>query len=377
LIVERSHDAEGIARGERVDSNAEAFFESFRNVSRELLSFAADDFVWADLYYPRVVVCVRDARAHVAQAQGPERAGLRKCGYQVRGLTTFTCPECGSDLREVGIAAAGAPETQLFSLSGKIMLGVLVWIPFAALFTALLARLATHEETRNNFAIIASLISLAALVALCRWIVVRHHAPKLAFTSEAPIAPAFPVGATRRTRNLSIVFADMHDYTTRVARESREGVIDLIRNTRQIIEPLVQRHGGTIVKTIGDAFLITFESPTDAVLTARQIQGEMSRRNGTLGDSKHVHLRIGISTGEVALEHNDVYGDPVNIANRIQQLAQPGEILFNEATFHAMKQSEVPHEVAGDFDLKGVNGTAKLYRALPLRSVAVSAMHSA
>jgi class 3 adenylate cyclase len=66
----------------------------------------------------------------------------------------------------------------------------------------------------------------------------------------------------------------------------------------------------------------------------------------------------------VALEANDVYGEPVNIANRIQQLAQPGEILFNEATFHAMTRSEVPHEVAGDFDLKGVNGQVRLYRAL-------------
>jgi predicted RNA-binding Zn-ribbon protein involved in translation (DUF1610 family) len=204
-----------------------------------------------------------------------------KCGYQVRGLTTFTCPECGSDLREVGILSAAKPRKTAADsrLRGKIIAIVGVWICIGTVLGRLFAK--------QNDELVMPLWTVVLIAAISA--TVWHHRRASATTSGTSFDPAQPGS----TRNLTIVFIDMHDYTARVASESREGVIDLIRKTRGMIQPIVQRRRGNIVKTIGDAFLITFDSPTEAVLTAREIQSAAATVDG-------IKFRIGISTGEVA-----------------------------------------------------------------------------
>jgi class 3 adenylate cyclase len=161
------------------------------------------------------------------------------------------------------------------------------------------------------------------------------------------------------------MFIDMAGYTERSANSSRDGLIDLIRRTREMVEPAARARRGRLVKTMGDGFVVTFESATDAVLAGRDIQRKLAESNVSSDESgKPIDLRIGISTGEVALEQEDVYGEPVNLAARIQQRGTPGEVHFSEATWHAMTRTEVPHEAVGEFELKGISGTIKVFRAL-------------
>ena len=88
------------------------------------------------------------------------------------------------------------------------------------------------------------------------------------------------------------------------------------------MKQVIARHRGKLVKTMGDGFLATFESPTDAVLCGRGVQAEAVSRAATGGD-KALRLRIGVTTGEVALEDDDVFGDPVNLVPRLQQWRRP------------------------------------------------------
>ena len=171
--------------------------------------------------------------------------------------------------------------------------------------------------------------------------------------------------ATTLMRSFTVMFVDIEGFTALTAQGSRDSVVDLIRRARELVQPQVARHRGRIVKTLGDGFLILFDSPTEAVLAGRDIQREAVRRNRAFDrEQDQLRFRIGITTGEVQLEDNDVYGDPVNLASRIQQIAPAGEVYFSEATYQAMTRSEVEHESAGDHELKGVADKVKVYHVV-------------
>jgi len=310
-----------------------------------------------------------------------------QCGYNVRGLSTFICPECGGDLREVGIVKGGRT-------GGKKWIHLLWIIPVWAagcmfvglLLYQLIEAMAAdpqpgvvHRQVGGKIAVpLMMLIGLGGLV----WIIYRTAnalplwprrwsgaasaalpaaASRPSNASSSPSAPSTQP-ATTRTAVLTIMFIDMAGFTERAAASSRDGLIELIRKVRELVQPVLARRRGRIVKTVGDGFLITFDSPTEAVLAGRDVQRTIARRNALHDDEEPVTLRIGVTTGEVALEDNDVYGEPVNLASRIQQLAEPGEVYFSEATWHAMTRSEVAHEEVGERALKGIDGAVRVFR---------------
>ena len=165
---------------------------------------------------------------------------------------------------------------------------------------------------------------------------------------------------------MSIMFTDMIGYTARASLESRGGLLELIRRKRELVQGVVERRHGRIVKTLGDGMLIAFDSATDAVLAGVQIQEALARHNrAATDDRKKFELRIAISTGEVAQADNDVYGEPVNLASRVQQLAKAGEVFFTEPTFATLNKVEAPCEYVGSFQVKGVTGVVTIYRAIP------------
>ncbi len=94
---------------------------------------------------------------------------------------------------------------------------------------------------------------------------------------------------------------------------------------------MLQGRGGRLIKTIGDAFLMGFDSPTDAVLAGVSAQEALSKRNAPLAETDRIEIRIAINVGEVNLVEGDVYGDPVNIAARIESVVEAGEVYFTEA----------------------------------------------
>lgn len=174
------------------------------------------------------------------------------------------------------------------------------------------------------------------------------------------------IGGSERmqTRNLTIVFTDIKGFTPRTSAQSRSATIDLIREHKALLAPVIEERGGRLIKTIGDAFLVTFESPTDAVLTGIELQRKLRERNANVAEADRIEIRVAINTGEVSIEEGDVYGEAVNIAARIEGIADANEIYFTEATYLAMNKAEVPSAEIGYRVLKGIPQKIKVYRVL-------------
>ena len=103
------------------------------------------------------------------------------------------------------------------------------------------------------------------------------------------------------------------------------GTLATLRRYREAMATLVERHEGRVVNTWGDAVIAEFPSVVEAVQCAVETQQEISGQNGGLPEPRRMRFRIGIHLGDVMVEGDDVYGDGVNIAARLQELAEPGE----------------------------------------------------
>ncbi len=134
------------------------------------------------------------------------------------------------------------------------------------------------------------------------------------------------------TRRLAaILAADVAGYS-RLVGADEEGTIEALRQLRSdVIEPLIQRFGGRIANTAGDSFLIEFRSAVDAVRAAIEIQSEMRKRNADKSEDRAIVLRIGINVGDVVSNGDDILGDGVNVAARLEALAQPGGIVASQS----------------------------------------------
>ncbi len=165
-----------------------------------------------------------------------------------------------------------------------------------------------------------------------------------------------------KTANLAIVFTDIKGFTERTSRQTHEENQRLLQVHHNLLAPLFSAFGGKILKSIGDAFLVTFESPTQAVLSGVAIQDRLWQHNRSAPESERLHVRVAINVGEVRVESNDVFGEPVNIAARVEGLAEAGEVYFTEAVYLSMNKAEVPSEEVGAFELKGIPGKIRVFR---------------
>jgi class 3 adenylate cyclase len=98
-------------------------------------------------------------------------------------------------------------------------------------------------------------------------------------------------------------------------------------------------------------------------------QAIQQHNSSSFTEREKLQIRIAISTGEVVLDAGDVFGDTVNLASRVQQIAGPGEVLFTESTHATIKRAEVSCEPAGEFELKGIPGKVRLFRATGVPAV--------
>ncbi|GAC1346183.1 MAG: hypothetical protein NVSMB23_23390 [Myxococcales bacterium] len=168
-----------------------------------------------------------------------------------------------------------------------------------------------------------------------------------------------------KTSNLAIVFTDIQGYTERTGRQTHEENRRMLRVHDGLLMPVFRAFGGRMVKTIGDAFLVVFPSPTRAVLCGVAIQDRLWDYNRRAGEEKAIHVRVAVNMGEVREERGDVFGEPVNIAARVEALALAGEVLFTEAVYLSMNKAEVPSEDRGVHSLKGVADRVRIYRVPP------------
>lgn len=154
----------------------------------------------------------------------------------------------------------------------------------------------------------------------------------------------------------AIVFTDMVGYSGLAARD--EGAsLELLKEQRALVRPLIAEHRGTEIKTIGDAFLLVFDSASDALACAVAVQRTLARRNLEHAAEPPILLRIGIHYGEVFRAPNDILGDNVNIAARLYPLAEPGGICVSqEVVEQAGRNSAGVHRFVklGEAELKHV-----------------------
>lgn len=168
-----------------------------------------------------------------------------------------------------------------------------------------------------------------------------------------------------KSQNLSIMLTDIQGYSSTTANASREEVVDLIRRHNQLMRPVIEFYGGTIVKSIGDAFLCTFPSATDAVICAIIIQLLLKEYNQRLKEeANHLNLRVVINSGDVSLEENDIFGNAVNVTARMEALEcfPGGSIGISESTYLLMDRSEIVAEKIGPQNLKGVTEPVTVFR---------------
>ena len=148
------------------------------------------------------------------------------------------------------------------------------------------------------------------------------------------------------TRKLTtIISADVVGYT-RLMRADEEGTLARLKAHREeLIDPTIAKHNGRIVKLIGDGALVEHASVVDAVRASIEIQREMAARNADLPEDERIEFRIGVNLGDVIVEGDDVYGDGVNVASRLQEIAEPGGIcLSRTARDHVRDRLDVTLE---------------------------------
>jgi adenylate cyclase len=146
-----------------------------------------------------------------------------------------------------------------------------------------------------------------------------------------------------QTRRLAaILAADVAGYS-RLMGADEEGTLNRLRSNRaEVIDPKITENRGRIVKTTGDGLLVEFASVVDALRCATEVQNAMAEGNAEIAAEKRIELRIGINVGDIVVEDDDIFGDGVNVAARLEGLAEPGGICVS---------ARVQEDVAGRLDL--------------------------
>jgi TolB-like protein/class 3 adenylate cyclase/Flp pilus assembly protein TadD len=162
-------------------------------------------------------------------------------------------------------------------------------------------------------------------------------------------------------RLAAILAADIVGYS-RLMGEDEAGTARAVREHREAARPIVADHGGRIVKTTGDGLLLEFPSVVAAVECAIAIQTLMVERNADTPEDKRILYRIGVNLGDVLIEGDDILGDGVNIAARLEGLCQPGGVLISGTAYdHVRGKIDVHFVDLGDKDLKNVVRPVRVY----------------
>jgi TolB-like protein len=161
-------------------------------------------------------------------------------------------------------------------------------------------------------------------------------------------------------RLAAIMFTDIVGYTS-LTQKDESSTLQALERHRSLLRPHFSSHGGREIKTIGDAFLVEFQSALDAVLCAIAIQHMMHDRK--LAKGEQVSLRIGVHAGDVVESGNDILGDAVNIASRIYPLAEPGGVCISDEVYKQVRNKiDLPLVSLGEKTLKNVSTALEVYK---------------
>jgi len=171
--------------------------------------------------------------------------------------------------------------------------------------------------------------------------------------------------STQSKRQLAaIMFTDMVGYSQQMQKDEGNA-LKLLEKQWEIVEPILQEFGGKRIKTIGDAFYTQFHSVLKALKCALEVQQILSSYNATRHFEEHVTLRIGIHLGDIEIKDGDAYGDGVNIAARIEPLAEPGGIAITEDVHRqVVNKIEYSFKPLGKPELKNIHQRFEVYQVI-------------
>jgi adenylate cyclase len=161
----------------------------------------------------------------------------------------------------------------------------------------------------------------------------------------------------------AILSADMVGYS-RLMETDEPGTLARLRTHRlEVVDPAIAKNRGRIVKTTGDGMLVEFNSVIDAVQAAVEIQRRMSRRNADVAPDRRIEFRIGINLGDVIIQEDDIFGDGVNVAARLEEIADPGGICVSYAVRDQLGlRMDVQFEDLGEQAMKNIARPIRAYR---------------
>jgi TolB-like protein/class 3 adenylate cyclase/tetratricopeptide (TPR) repeat protein len=167
-----------------------------------------------------------------------------------------------------------------------------------------------------------------------------------------------------RRKLTAILSADVEGYS-RLMGDNEEATVRTLTAYREVLSTLIQQHNGNVLDSPGDNLLAEFVSVVDAVQCAVAVQKEIKARNDELTESRRMQFRIGINLGDVIQEDERIYGDGVNIAARLEGLAEPGGICISKTAFDHI-ESKLPYgyEFLGDQTVKNIAKPVRAYRVL-------------
>ena len=168
------------------------------------------------------------------------------------------------------------------------------------------------------------------------------------------------------TRRLAAIFAaDVAGYS-RLMGADEEGTHEQLRaHFAELVHPKIAEHRGRVVKNTGDGLLAEFTSVVDAVRCAVELQRDMADRNEDTSREKRIEFRIGVNLGDVIVEEHDIFGDGVNIAARLEGLAEPGGVLVSNTVYdHVRDRLPFAFEDMGERQVRNIARPVRVYRVL-------------
>jgi adenylate cyclase len=169
------------------------------------------------------------------------------------------------------------------------------------------------------------------------------------------------VTATRRLA--AILAADVAGYSRLMGADEEGTLARLKAIRRELADPKIKEHRGRIVKTTGDGLLVEFPSVVDAVRCAVEVQREMAERNAEVPEALRIEFRMGINLGDIIKDGRDIYGDGVNIAARLEALAEPGGICVSRVVRDQVRDKlAFSFEDMGEQKVKNIARPVRVHR---------------
>jgi TolB-like protein/tetratricopeptide (TPR) repeat protein len=165
-------------------------------------------------------------------------------------------------------------------------------------------------------------------------------------------------------RLAAILAADVAGYSRLVGADEEGALARFNAHVRELIQPSVRERRGRIIRTMGDSVLVEFPSVVEALQCAVEMQRAMAERNVDVPHDKRMEFRIGINVGDIIIESGDIYGDGVNIAARLEAIAEPGGICVSDDAYRQVRDKlKIPFEDGGEQRLKNIVRPVRIYRA--------------